>query len=108
MRIRLVPSSLRRPGTRAELLRVFFEEKAELPARQQSRLISVRHEYDQTLLEMVARGEQDGEFRLTTTPHTVLGAANGTYKWFQPQGRLSPEELGAQIAKILLATLSQP
>ncbi len=92
-----------------ELLRVFFEEEAELPARQQSRLISVRHEYEQTLLEMVARGEQDGEFMLTTTPqifvNTVLGAANWTYKWFQPQGPLSPEELGAQMAQILLATL---
>lgn len=92
-----------------ELLRVFFEEEAELPDRQQSRLISVRHEYEQTLLEMVARGEQDGEFMLTTTPqifvNTVLGAANWTYKWFQPQAPLTPEELGAQMAKILLATL---
>jgi alkylation response protein AidB-like acyl-CoA dehydrogenase len=47
---------------------IFFEEEAELPARQQSRLISVRHEYEQTLLEMVARGEAAGEFTLTTTP----------------------------------------
>ena len=50
-----------------ELLRVFFEEEAELPARQQSRLVAVRHEYEQTLLEMVARGGQAGEFTLTTT-----------------------------------------
>ena len=95
-----------------ELLRVFFEEEAELPARQQSRLIGVRHEYEQTLLEMVSRGEEAGEFMLTTTPqifvNTVLGAANWTYKWFQPQGPLTPEELGAQMAKILLATLSKP
>jgi TetR/AcrR family transcriptional regulator, cholesterol catabolism regulator len=95
-----------------ELLRVFFEEEAELPARQQSRLIAVRHEYEQTLLELVARGEGGGEFRLTTTPqifvNTVLGAANWTYKWFQPLGPLTPEELGAQIATILLATLDNP
>jgi TetR/AcrR family transcriptional regulator, cholesterol catabolism regulator len=95
-----------------ELLRVFFEEEAELPARQQSRLISVRHEYEQTLLDMVARGEQAGEFTLTTTPqifvNTVLGAANWTYKWYRPRGPLSPEELGAQIAPILLATLNNP
>lgn len=92
-----------------ELLRIFFEEEAELPARQQSRLISVRHEYEQTLLEMVARGEAAGEFTLTTTPqifvNTVLGAANWVYKWYQPQGPLSPEELGSQMASILLAGL---
>lgn len=95
-----------------ELLRVFFEEEAELPARQQSRLVAVRHEYEQTLLDMVARGEAAGEFTLTTTPqifvNTVLGAANWTYKWYQPQGPLSPEELGAQMAAILLATLRKP
>jgi AcrR family transcriptional regulator len=95
-----------------ELLRIFFEEEAELPARQQSRLISVRHEYEQTLLEMVARGESGGEFTLTTTPrifvNTVLGAANWVYKWYQPEGPLSPEELGAQIARVLLAGLHNP
>lgn len=95
-----------------ELLRVFFEEEAELPARQQSRLISVRHEYEQTLLEMVARGEAAGEFTLTTTPqifvNTVLGGANWTYKWYQPEGPLTPEELGSQMAGILLATLRSP
>lgn len=95
-----------------ELLRVFFEEEAELPSRQQSRLVAVRHEYEQTLLDMVARGEAAGEFTLATTPqifvNTVLGAANWTYKWFQPHGPLTPEELGAQMAAILLATLRKP
>jgi AcrR family transcriptional regulator len=95
-----------------ELLRIFFEEEAELPARQQSRLISVRHEYEQTLLEMVARGETAGEFTLTTTPrifvNTVLGAANWVYKWYQPEGPLTPEELGSQIAGVLLAGLHNP
>ncbi len=37
--------------------------------------------------------------------NTLLGAANWTYKWYQPQGPLSPEELGAQIATVLLAGL---
>lgn len=95
-----------------ELLRIFFEEEAELPARQQSRLISVRHEYEQTLLEMVARGEAAGEFTLATTPqifvNTILGAANWVYKWYQPQGPLTPEELGSQIAGVLLAGLRSP
>lgn len=95
-----------------ELLRVFFEEEAELPARQQSRLLSVRHEYEGTLAEILARGVAAGEFSLPTTPtifvNTILGAANWTYKWFQPDGPLSPEELGAQMASILLATLASP
>lgn len=94
-----------------ELLRVFFEEEAELPARQQARLISVRHEYEATLLEVVAAGEAAGEFTLRTTPaifiNTVLGAANWTYKWYQPDGALSPEQLGSEIAGALLAGLGR-
>jgi len=93
-----------------ELLRVFFEEEAELPARQQARLIRVRNEYEETLLGVVAAGEAAGEFSLRTTPaifvNTVLGAANWTYKWYRPDGPLSPEELGAEMAAILLAGLT--
>lgn len=92
-----------------DLLRVFFEEEAELPARHQARLIGVRKEYEQTLLETVARGEADGELSLPTTPaifvNTLLGAANWTYKWYRADGPLSPEELGAEIAAALLAGL---
>lgn len=80
--------------------------------RQQSRLISVRHEYEQTLLDMVARGEAAGEFTLTTTPqifvNTVLGAASLDLQVVPAPGPLSPEELGSQMAKILLATLRSP
>jgi TetR/AcrR family transcriptional regulator len=92
-----------------ELLRVFFEEEAELPARHQARIITVRHEYEQTLLDLCARGEAAGEFTLPTRPpifvNTILGAANWVYKWYRPQGDLSPEELGAQMAGMLLASL---
>lgn len=95
-----------------DLVRVFFEEEAELPARQQARLISARREYEQTLLDLVARGEAAGEFSLPTTPaifvNTLLGAANWTYKWFNPNGPLSPEELGTQIADLLLTGLRTP
>ena len=92
-----------------ELVRIFFEEEAELPDRQQGRLIGVRREYEGTLLGVVAAGEAAGEFTLPTTPaifvNTLLGAANWTYKWYQPQGPLSPEQLGTQIAGVLLAGL---
>jgi len=93
-----------------DLLRVFFEEEAELPARQRARLISVRHEYEETLLGVVAAGEAAGELRLPTNPvifvNTLLGAANWTYKWYSPAGDLSPEQLGDEIAGALLNGLA--
>jgi AcrR family transcriptional regulator len=95
-----------------DLLRVFFEEEAELPPRAQARLIAARHDYEQTLLDLLERGRRDGEFSLPTSPaifvNSALGAANWTYKWFNPAGPLTPEQLGAQIAALLLAGLRPP
>jgi AcrR family transcriptional regulator len=92
-----------------DLLRVFFEEEAELPPRHQARLLAARREYEQTLQDLLARGAEAGELTLSTTPtifaNTALGAANWTYKWFRPDGPLTPEQLGAQIADLLLAGL---
>jgi TetR/AcrR family transcriptional regulator len=95
-----------------DLLRVFFEEEAELPVREQARLIAVRNEYEQTLLDLLARGAAAKEFAPPTTPtilvNTALGAANWTYKWYRPDGPLTPEQLGAEIATLVLATLTAP
>lgn len=95
-----------------DLLRIFFEEEAELPAREQARLIAVRNEYEQTLHDLLARGAQANEFALPTTPgilvNTALGAANWAYKWYCPDGPLTPDQLGTEIATLVLASLSEP
>ncbi|QEC46486.1 TetR/AcrR family transcriptional regulator [Baekduia soli] len=88
------------------LLNVFFEEEAELPTRMRARLIRVRREYDDAILAIVERGIARGEIVLATTPrvfvNTVLGAANWVYKWYDPRGPMSPEELGRDMAGVLL------
>jgi AcrR family transcriptional regulator len=88
------------------LLSVFFEEEAELPPRLLARLIAVRHEYEDAVMSIVTRGQDDREFALPTSPRvyvsTILGAANWVYKWYDARGSLSPQELGERIADILL------
>jgi AcrR family transcriptional regulator len=90
-----------------DLLSVFFEEEAELPGRMRARLITVRREYDDAILAIVERGIARGELRLTTTTrvfvNTLLGAANWVYKWYDPKGPMTPAQLGADMADILLA-----
>jgi AcrR family transcriptional regulator len=89
-----------------DLLNVFFEEEAELPARMRARLIRVRREYDDAILAIVEDGVRRGELRLTTTPrvfvNTLLGAANWVYKWYDPSGPMTPEQLGNDMSDILL------
>ena len=88
------------------LLNVFFEEEAELPPRLHARLIAVRREYEDAIIGIVQRGTDAGELRLDTTPRvyvsTILGAANWVYKWFDPRGALSPQDLGGHMADVLI------
>lgn len=92
-----------------QLLNIFFEEEAELPPRMRARLIRARREYEDTILDIVERGRASGEMVLDTTPrvfiNTILGAANWVYKWYDPRGALSPEQIGHDMARILLAAV---
>jgi AcrR family transcriptional regulator len=89
------------------LLRVFFEEEAELPPRQRAQLIAVRREYEDTLLLLIQRAHESGEITEPAHPrvlvNTILGAANWAYKWYDPRGELTPEALGREMAEILLS-----
>ena len=90
-----------------QLLNVFFEEEAELPPRMRGRLVRARREYEDTILAIIDRGGESGELALDTTPrvfvNTILGAANWVYKWYDPRGTMTPEEIGRDMARILLA-----
>lgn len=90
-----------------QLLNVFFEEEAELAPRMRGRLIRARREYEDAVMEIVRRGQQSGELVIHTRPrvfiNTLLGAANWVYKWYDPHGSMTPEEIGRDMARILLA-----
>jgi AcrR family transcriptional regulator len=88
------------------LLQIFFEEEAELPAASAETLLRHRREYADTLVDLVESGVEDGSLQISTTPkivvNTMLGAANWVYKWYDPSGAMTPEELGNTIAEALL------
>jgi AcrR family transcriptional regulator len=88
------------------LLRVFFEEEAELPREQLANVLHARREYEGTIIAMARRGQADGSLVLPATPqifvYALLGAANWVYKWYDPAGPLSPRALGEQIADAVL------
>jgi TetR/AcrR family transcriptional regulator, cholesterol catabolism regulator len=88
------------------LLQIFFEEEAELPAASAVTLLRHRREYADALVELVERGLKDGSLQISTTPKIVvnamLGAANWVYKWYDPAGAMTPEELANMIAETLL------
>lgn len=90
-----------------QLLNVFFGEEAELPPRMRARLIGARREYEDGILQIVERGCAAGELAIDTTStvfiNTLLGAANWVYKWYDPRGPLTPEQIGRDMSRVLLA-----
>jgi AcrR family transcriptional regulator len=68
--------------------------------------IGKRRDYEQAFIGVIEDGMTTGEFRsdlnLRIAVLTILGALNWTPEWLSPEGRLSPEEVGALIADTLL------
>jgi AcrR family transcriptional regulator len=94
-----------------DLLRIFFEEEAELPPDLARSIVALRREYEDIFIEAVdaVRAGHGGQEALDSRlyVYTALGAANWVYKWYRPSGPHTPAELGAEIAGVLLASIDQ-
>jgi AcrR family transcriptional regulator len=95
-----------------QLLTVFFEEEAELPPALAESVLARRREYEDLFLAVVNAHLADTGFELHTPVrvyvNACLGAANWVYKWYNPDGALSPEQLGTDIALLMLQALPAP
>ncbi|MBO0729972.1 MAG: TetR family transcriptional regulator [Acidimicrobiaceae bacterium] len=92
-----------------EILTVFFEEENELPQTMVESLLARRREFEDIFVSVVdatlERASGDFSTPVRVYVNTCLGAAIWVYKWYSPQGSMSPEELGERIADLLLAGL---
>jgi len=87
-------------------LTVFFSEEGGLPANLARRVSQIKRQYDRAIERVVRQG-----IRQRILPDTdpillvfaILGACNWLYKWYRPDGRLTPD----QIAEVFVALLEQ-
>jgi TetR/AcrR family transcriptional regulator, cholesterol catabolism regulator len=88
------------------LVRIFFEEEAELPPQLTKKLRRRQREYEDVYVRLLEAGVKKGKFQLSTTPrialYTLLGAVNWSYRWYNPEGSLSVEKLASDIAEMLM------
>ncbi|GAA1836254.1 TetR/AcrR family transcriptional regulator [Pseudonocardia ailaonensis] len=95
------------------LLKVCFEEEHELPAELAAEVLARRRNFED-LFATALRQHLDAypAVQLGMSPkvyvNMCLGAVNWSYKWYRPDGPLSPEELGGQIAASLTASIEPP
>jgi TetR/AcrR family transcriptional regulator, cholesterol catabolism regulator len=92
-----------------DLLTICFEEESELPPELAKPILERRRTYERLVRDTV-------EEHLRTTGRTLpmaigtyvnacLGAANWTYKWFDPAGPRTARELGEDVAAVLMPVL---
>lgn len=89
-----------------EELPVFYNEISSLPVNLLEKINAAIKEYEDMWLAILREGAAAGVFRndlpLRIVLQGVFGMCNWTYKWYRPEGRLSPEEVGEIFAKLVL------
>lgn len=92
-----------------DLLRIFFEEEAELPREHAQRLVERRREYEEIFVRVVKDALAAGARPLPTSPklyvYSLLGASNWVYKWYDQAGPKTPVEIANEMADVLLSPL---
>lgn len=69
----------------------------------------LRRDYEQRFRQLLQAGMDSGEFRQQPTTialYTLLSAFRWLYDWFQPDQRISAEEVEEEVVRFVLAGLS--
>lgn len=84
---------------------IFFREEKHVPPESIERIDGWRSNFDDLLSGLLQAGVQAGEFKIADARLSSLaigGVITWMYAWYRPHGRLSPEELGARLSRLVL------
>lgn len=96
-------SDIRKNGPSA---RVFFRDIRHLSEKNIRIITEDRDRFRLNFEEIIRKGAESGEFRKDIRPDMaafgILGLANYSYNWFDPEGEVNPEELAAIYSVMIL------
>jgi AcrR family transcriptional regulator len=81
---------------------VYFREEKNLSKPGLADINALRKRFDRVLSELLEDGAREGEFHITDIRVAALaigGMVSWAYTWYQPGGRLSIDDVGAQLAR---------
>ncbi|WP_370324186.1 TetR/AcrR family transcriptional regulator [Euzebya sp.] len=84
---------------------VFYNERGLLSAEREQAIRQREREYTRLVRQIYIDGVEAGEFtevNPAVATNTLLGASIWAYRWFDPRGSLTIEEVAEQIATLLL------
>ncbi|MYL32623.1 TetR family transcriptional regulator [Pontibacillus yanchengensis] len=81
----------------AQSARVFFREMRHLSDDHLAKVLPKRDKFQRNVQDVIEQGMEKGEFRKDLRPDmlsfAVLGVANWSYFWYEPDGEVTEEEL---------------
>ncbi|WP_205684026.1 TetR/AcrR family transcriptional regulator [Cryobacterium aureum] len=86
-------------------LRVYFENHRDLASAEQTRIVAMRDDYFGKVKIVLQNGQETGDFRVEDVDIAALayfGMCNWAYQWYDPQGRVSTEDLALQLWRIYI------
>ena len=89
---------------------VFQHEWRHLSDEPRQRFLALRDQYESRLRDLLRLGRETGEFAIEDEKFaalTILAALNWLPNWYRPEGELSPEAIGNQLANNLLSGISK-
>jgi len=84
---------------------VYFREEKHLSAAGLAEINALRKRFDRVLSELLEEGARAGEFKIVDVRVAALaigGMVSWAYTWYQPEGRLPIDEVGAKLAHLAL------
>ena len=96
-------SSIKSKGASAK---IFFREMRHLSDDRLAQIIAKRDQFRMNVERLIREGIDSGEFRKDLNPIIVtfgiLGAANWSYQWFNPLGKISDREVAEIFVEMIL------
>ena len=80
-----------------------------LPPRIRARILRKRQRYERALRRIIQDGVRERTLQTDNAAlaaRAILGAVNWSARWFSPEGKLTPSEIGDRFAELLVRGLS--
>lgn len=90
---------------------VLRQQELLLPTHMRDAVIQERDRFEKRFLAIVKEGIQKGLFQkedYKMKAYAILGALNWIPRWYSPEGKLSPDEIGRIMANYLIRGLLSP
>jgi len=88
---------------------VFYQESAYLKPEYSEKINQKRDEFKQIIFRVIREGIEAGEFRpelsVEIAGMSIIGMVNWTYKWYNPEGPMTIEQIANYFADFILHSI---